>query len=69
MVRRRLGAMASRRSAAMAPAAPRSSAVTQPPEVVRPTTMRPRRARRSAREVARDRMTMTSLAGVMSKEA
>ena len=67
-VRRRLGARASRRMAAMAPAAPRSSAVTQPPSRSRPTTILPSRSRRSASDVARERMTMTSLVGVMSKE-
>ena len=68
-VRRRLGSSASRRTAHMAPAALRSSALIHSPLRLRPITMRPRRLRRSARSVASDMMTMSSLAGVMSKEA
>ena len=53
-------------SAVMAPAAPRSSAVTGLPLLSVPMTIRPRRFRRSLRLVARARMAMTSLATVMS---
>ena len=53
----------------MAPAALRSSALIHSPLRLWPMTMCPRRLRRSARSVASDMMTMSSLAGVMSKEA
>ena len=53
----------------MAPAALRSSALIHSPLRLRPMTMRPRRLRRSARSMASDMMTMSSLAGVMSKDA
>ena len=64
----RFGASASRSSAAMAPSAWRSRAVTmRPPSRAWPTMIRPSRACRSARSEARQRMAITSEATVMSK--
>jgi hypothetical protein len=50
-----------------APVTRNSLAKTGSPEVVKPTTMRSRRARRSARDSERQRMAMISEAAVMSK--
>ena len=63
----RLGRTASFSSTAIAPAACNCSAVTGAPALSKPTTMRPRRARRSASEVASARIVITSDAAVMSK--
>ena len=67
MVCTRFGASASRSSAAMAPSAFRSRAVTGTPSRVVPTMIRPSRAWRSSRSVARQKIAMTSEATVMSK--
>uniref|UniRef100_A0A6B0VAI7 Uncharacterized protein n=1 Tax=Ixodes ricinus TaxID=34613 RepID=A0A6B0VAI7_IXORI len=61
-----VGHDASRNSTSMAPAAPRSSAVTGSPWRLVPTTMRRRRSRRSCRSLASASTAITSLAGVMS---
>ena len=66
VVCRRFGMRASLRMTAIAPAAWRSSAVTGRPSWVKPTTIRPRRPRRSASEDDRASTAMTSLAAVMS---
>ena len=63
----RFGWKASCSSTAMDPAALRSSAETGSPSYVAPTTIRPRRRRRSAKDVASERITITSDAAVMSK--
>jgi hypothetical protein len=62
---RRFGLIASLSSAAMAPATLTSSAVTGRPSVVVAMTIRPRRARRSARSDARARTAITSDATVI----
>ena len=62
----RVGLRASLRTAAMAPATLRSSAVTGVPVDVYATTMVPKRLRRSLRSVASPRIAMISLADVMS---
>ena len=62
-----VGSIASRTIAAIAPATSRSSAVTGAPSRVCPTTMRPRRARRSFRSDASPSTAITSDADVMSK--
>ncbi len=62
----RLGAKASRSSAAIAPAALRSPAVTAEPSRRCPTMIRPSRACSSARSRARQKIAITSEATVMS---
>ena len=63
----RFGSRASLRIAAIEPVTPISFASTGRPSSAKPTTMRSIRARRSARDVARQRIAITSLAAVMSK--
>ena len=62
----RFGLIASRSRTVIAPATPRSSAVTGLPSVVVARTIRPSRARRSNRSVARARTAMTSEPTVMT---
>ena len=62
----RLGAKASRSSAASAPSACRSRAMTAVPSRRSPTWIRPRRSCRSARSRARQNTAITSLETVMS---
>ena len=62
----RFGLIASRSRTVIAPATPRSSAVTGFPSVVVARTIRPSRARRSYRSVARARTAMTSEPTVMT---
>ena len=62
----RFGLTASLRITAIAPVAPRSSAVTRFPPVVTPTTICASRRRRSSRDDASARMAMISLAAVMT---
>ena len=62
----RFGLMASFISTVMAPATPRSSAVTGLTALLVPITMRPMRSRMSARSVVRARIAMISLATVIS---
>ncbi len=63
----RFGLIASLSSTAIAPAAPRSSAVTGlPPSKECATVMRPSRSRRSPRSRETARMAITSEAAVMS---
>ena len=63
----RFGLIASLSSTVIAPAAPRSSAVTaRPPSNECPTVIRPSRARRSCRSRATARTAITSDAAVMS---
>src|ERR671918_1144939 len=63
----RFGRIACRSSTAMAPATRRSSAVTGSPPAASPTTIRPRRARRSCTPEVMARMAMTSEAAVITK--
>ncbi|MPN11398.1 hypothetical protein SDC9_158699 [bioreactor metagenome] len=63
----RLGLMASRISTVMAPATPRSSAVTASPARLMPMTILPSRSRISLRLVVSARMAMISEATVISK--